>query len=78
MKKLRTSKGLAVFLDAVNVASTAVIAAVCLAMAEEAITDWRTIAIAAVSCLAIFKLRKLNSALVVTGGALLGYLLACL
>ncbi|MDP5200294.1 chromate efflux transporter [Flavobacterium sp. DG2-3] len=78
MKKLRTSKGLAVFMDAVNVASIALIAAVCLAMANEAITDWRTIAIAAISCIAIFKLKKINSALVVILGAVLGYFLAYL
>ncbi|WP_307295326.1 chromate efflux transporter [Flavobacterium sp. SORGH_AS_0622] len=78
MKKLRTSKGLAAFMDAANVASIALIASVCLSMAREAITDWRTIVIAAISCIAIFKLKKLNSAMVVILAALLGYILSYL
>ena len=77
MKKLRISKGLSVFMDAVNVASIALIAAVCIAMAKETITDWRTILLAAASGAAVFALKKLNSAVVVFAGALLGYLLSC-
>ncbi len=78
MKKLRTSTGSTVFIDAVNVASIALIGAVCLAMAKETITDWRTITIAAISCIIIFNFKRLNSALIVLGGALLGYLLTYL
>jgi len=78
MKKLRTSTGLTVFIDAVNVASIALIGAVCLAMAKETITDWRTITIAAISCIIIFNFKRLNSALIVVGGALVGYLLTYL
>jgi chromate transporter len=75
MKKLRSSKGLSVFLDAVNVASVAIIAAVCFEMGKETITDWRTILIAILSGIIIFKFKKINSAFVVLGGSLLGYLL---
>lgn len=76
MKKLNTSKGLTVFMDAVNTASIALIVAMSLSIAKETITDWQTIAIAAISLIIIFKFKKLNSALVVTSGALLGYILA--
>ncbi|MER2997121.1 chromate efflux transporter [Pontibacter populi] len=63
------------FLDAVNVASVAVIVAVAFEMGRETITDWRTIVIALASIILTFGFRKVNSALVVIGGALLGYLL---
>jgi len=75
MKKLRNSKGLSSFLDAVNVASVAIIIAVCYEMGKETITDWRTILIAVLSIAITFGYKKLNSAVVVLGGSLLGYLL---
>lgn len=75
MKKLRNSKGLSAFLDAVNVASVAIIIAVCYEMGKECITDWRTITIAIVSSIIVFQFRKINCALVVIGGSILGYLL---
>lgn len=75
MKKLRNSTILSTFLDAVNVASVALIAAICFIMAKETIIDWRTVVIALVSAIAVFKFRKINSAFIVLGGALLGYVL---
>lgn len=75
MRKLRNSKGLSAFLDAVNVASVAIIAAVCFEMAKETITDWRTILIAVVSAIIVFNFKKINSAFVVLGGSFLGYIL---
>ena len=74
MKKMRQSKGLSIFLDAVNVASVAIIVAICLTMGKETITDWRSILIAMISAIVVFKFKKINSAFVVIGGALLGYL----
>ncbi len=44
--RLRKSKAMSVFLDAVNVVSVALILAVCAEMAKESVTDWRTIVIA--------------------------------
>lgn len=73
--KMRNSKMFSAFLDAVNVAAVAVIVSVCISMGKEAITDWRTIFIAAVSLLVVFVFKKMNSAFIVIGGALLGYLL---
>lgn len=75
MKKMRQSKGLSAFLDAVNVASVAIIADVCFTMGKETITDWRTIIIALISAFIVFKFKKVNSAFIVLGGALLGYIL---
>ncbi|WP_286856668.1 MULTISPECIES: chromate efflux transporter [Sphingobacterium] len=75
MKKLRSSKGLSAFLDAVNVASVAIIVAVCFEMGKETITDWRTILIAVVSSIIVLKFKKINSAFVVFGGSFLGYIL---
>lgn len=76
MMKLHTSKGFSVFLDAVNVASIALIVAVCLTMTKETITDWRTVLIAVTSCIIVFKLKKTNSAAVVLASALFGYILS--
>lgn len=75
MKKLRNSKALSAFLDAVNVASVAIIAAVCFIMGKETITDWRTVIITLISALIVFKFKTINSAFIVLGGALLGFLL---
>lgn len=75
IKKLRNSKGLSSFLDAVNVASVAVIVAVCFTMGKETITDWRTILITIISMTIVFKFKKVNSAFIVLGGAILGFLL---
>lgn len=72
--RLRKSKVMSSFLDAVNVASVAVILAVCVEMGRAAITDWRTVAIAILSLTVIFVFRKLNSAFIVIGGAVLGYI----
>ena len=75
VRKLRNSKLFAVFLDAVNVASVAIIAAICFDMGKETITDWRTVFIAVLSIVIIFRYTKINSAFVVLGGSLTGYLL---
>lgn len=75
VKKIRSSKLFSAFLDAVNIASVALIIAVCYKMGKETITDWRTIVIAVLGILVTFGFRKINSALIVLGGSLLGYLL---
>ena len=75
VKKMRNSHLFSAFLDAVNVASVAIIVAICFDMGRAAITDWRTILIAGLSILVAFGYKKLNSAFVVLGGSLAGYLL---
>lgn len=75
MKIMRKAKHLAVFLDGVNVASVAIIAAVCITMGKEAVTDWRTIVIGLVSIVVVFRYKHINSAFIVFGGAVFGYCL---
>lgn len=76
VKKLRNSRQFSAFLNAVNVASVALIAAVCIEMGTETINDWRAILIAVLSIAIASRYRKLNSAFVVLGGSLAGYLLS--
>jgi chromate transporter len=78
VRKIRNSKLFSAFLDAVNVASVALIIAVCIDMGKDTITDWRTILIAVLSIIVAFGYKKLNSAFVVLGGSLTGYLLTFL
>lgn len=78
VRKMRNSILFSSFLDAVNVAAVAVIVAICYEMGKESITDWRTISIAVLSIAVTFSFKKVNSALVVVGGALVGYLLMVL
>jgi chromate transporter len=75
VKKMRNSKPFAVFLDAVNVASIAIIVSICYELGRDTITDWRTILIALLSIVIVFNYKKINSAFIVLGGALFGYLL---
>ncbi len=76
--KMRKSKVIGAFLDAVNIAAVAVIVAVCVEMGRDTLTDWRTMVIALLSLIAVFVLKKMNSAFIVICGALFGYLLALL
>ncbi|MEO6671176.1 MAG: chromate efflux transporter [Ferruginibacter sp.] len=78
VRKMRNSALFSVFLDAVNVASVAIIMAVCYEMGRESISDWRTIFIAALSIAVTFGFKKVNSALVILGGSLIGYILTIL
>lgn len=73
--KLRKSKLMAAFLDTVNIASVAVILAVIVEMSKESLQDWRTIIIAVFSCFITYYFKKLNTAFVILGGAVLGYFL---
>ena len=75
VKKMRNSALFSAFLDAVNAASIAIIIAICYEMGKDTITDWRTILIALLSMAIAFGYKKLNSAFVVLGGSLIGYLL---
>ncbi|UOK42929.1 MULTISPECIES: chromate efflux transporter [Flavobacterium] len=76
VKRMRNSVLFSSFLDAVNVASVALIIVVCFIMGKESVTEWKTILIASISLIITFGFRKTNSAWVVLGGSLLGYLLS--
>ena len=73
--KMRKSNILGAILNAVNVAAVALIIAVCLEMAKDTLTDWRTTVIAIASLVVVFVFKKLNSAFIVLGSASIGYLL---
>ena len=73
--KLRSSRLMSAFLDAVNIASIALILVICIEMGKAALTDWRTVLIAALGFAATFYFKNLNTAFVILGGAVLGYLL---
>jgi chromate transporter len=73
---LRKSIWLSAFLDAVNVVALALIFHICIQMGTESIHDWRTVLIALLGMGTILKYPKLNTAWIILGGSLLGFLLA--
>lgn len=75
VKKMRGSQIFSSFLDAVNVASVAIIIAICYFMGKESVNNWQTILIAVVSLIFAFGIRKINSVFIILGGSALGYIL---
>ena len=75
IKKMRNSKPIGAVLDAVNVAAVALIIAVCIEMGKATLIGWRTTLIAILSLIVVFVFKKMNSAYIVLGSAVLGYLL---
>ena len=73
--RMRRSKLFSAFLDGVNAASVAIIVTVCIAFGRETVTDWRTILIAVLSLVVTFGFRKVNTAFVVLGSSIVGYVL---
>jgi len=73
--KMRQSTLFSHFLDAVNVASIALIAHTCYQMGETVINDWRSIVILISSILVVFFFKNINSVFIILGSALLGYTL---
>lgn len=84
--RMRKSKAIRAFLDAVNIAAVALIAVVCIQMGAQVLFDWspegefisanwKTIVIAVVSLAVVLKFKKLNSAFIVLGGSLMGWAL---
>ena len=72
---MRGSKVFGAFLNAVNVASIALIVFVCYQLGRGSLTGWREILIAVCSAIVLFRFRAVNSAFVLLGGAAAGYLL---
>jgi chromate transporter len=73
--RMRRSKLFSAFLDGVNAASVAIILTVCIEFGRATITEWRTIIIAVAGAIVVFGFPKVNNALVILGGSVLGYLL---
>lgn len=75
VRKMRGSQLFGAFLNAVNVASIALIIFVCYQLGRDCLINWREILIAVCSASILFRFRWLNSAFIILGGALSGYLL---
>ncbi len=78
VRKMRGSKLFTAFLNAVNVASIALIVMVCYQMGRDSLTGWRPVLIALCSALILFKYKSINSAVIILGGSIAGYLLLLL
>lgn len=76
--RMRRSKLFSAFLDGVNAASVAIILTVCVDFGQATITDWRAVVIAVSSAVVVFGFPKVNSAFVIIGGSVLGWLLGLL
>ncbi len=74
--KMRRSRWVSKFLDAVNVSAVGIMAAVVIRLLVSAAADWQTGVIAALSIAAVIFVPKINALWIVLGGSLLGYLLA--
>lgn len=72
---LRKSKVMSSFLDAVNVVAIAVITSVMVEIGKLTLLDWRTVVIAIFSFIITFYFKKLNTAIIILGGAIFGYVL---
>jgi len=72
--KMRQSKWLSAFLDAVNVASVGLMTAVLLLLARDTLVDWQSVLIMLVAAVAVFRF-KLSSLWVVLLAALFGFAL---
>lgn len=75
VKMMRNSSLFSKFLDAVNIASVAIIVSVCYVMAKESISDWRAVLIAVLCLILSFSFKKINSVWIVLLGSSLGYVL---
>jgi len=75
VKMMRNSSLFSRFLDAVNIASVAIIISVCYVMAKESISDWRAVLIAVLCLILSFSFKKINSVWIVLLGSFLGYVL---
>lgn len=74
--RLRRSKMMTAFLDTINMVAVAVIFAVIIEMSRATLTDWRSALIALLSFGITFYYKKLNTAFIIFGGAVLGYILS--
>ncbi len=75
VKQMRNSNLFSVFLDAVNVASVAVIISICYFMGKETIINRETILIAVISAIVSFGLPRINNVIIILGSSILGYIL---
>lgn len=72
VSRLRNSRFLAAFLDAVNAAAVAMIAAVCISLGKEALADWFSASIAVIAFLLVIFVKNINSIWILLCGIFLG------
>jgi chromate transporter len=72
--RLRASKMMSAFLDAVNISAIGLMAAVTVQLVSTSLTDWKGVIIAVVAAIAGMHF-KLNSAWLVLGGAVMGWIM---
>jgi chromate transporter len=72
--RLRKSNLLSKFLNAVNVSALAVMLVVAVKLGGEVLIDWQSWVIAILSAAVFFKIKKMNAAYIILGGAVSGYL----
>jgi len=72
--RLRKLKVFSLFLDSVNVSAIAVMLIVSLQLGAEVLIDIQAWIIAILSAIALFRIKKINSAYIILGSAILGYL----
>lgn len=75
--RMRQSVWLSAFLDAVNVAAVGLMVAVLINLGQQTFANWQGVLIALLALVASIRF-KVNSAWIVLGGAVLGYLLSLL
>jgi chromate transporter len=75
--RLRKSRTMSAFLDAVNISAIGLMASVVISLAGQTLTDWKAIVIA-VSAVAAGMLLKVNNVWLIIGGAVAGWLLRTL
>jgi chromate transporter len=73
--RLRNSRFLSKFLDAVNVSALAVMLVVTIKLGGEVLIDWQSWIITLLGFIAFFTIKKTNAAYIILGGAVFGYLL---
>ncbi|WP_066759444.1 chromate efflux transporter [Crocinitomix algicola] len=73
--KMRNSKFMSRFLDAVNIAAVAVMLGVIVEMGNETLVDWRSIVLALAAFITVFTFKKISPIFIILGGSLIGYLL---
>ena len=73
--RIRKSKIMSAFLDTINIVSIAIILSVIVELGRSTLLDWRTITIAIISFAVTFYFKKINTAFIILGGAVMGYAL---
>jgi chromate transporter len=73
--KMRQSLWASAFLDTVNVSALGLMTAVLFKLGMAVLLDWKGWLIATLSLFVFFRYKKVNSAWLVLGGAILGYML---